>query len=156
MRTRRAFTLIETLVVVVVIALAAALGAHSLSSASRSAQWKAAEAAVARFEARARLYARTDAPVEIALFVDGSTLVARARDGATVLVLDLPSSTGATLVDDNGTPIAVLAIDRLGRSRDATYRLEIDGEILSLDVAGLTGQVVSADAIVSAPAGVLR
>ena len=137
--TTRAFTLLEVLIVVVLLALAAALGAHAMLGAGEVASWKSAEAALREFDARARMLARRDGGVVIGQDAAKESLVARAN-GAPVVALVLPQRARAFV--EGGRP---LPIDRLGRSGDATYRIEIDGFIRRVRVAGLTGQISALD-----------
>jgi len=149
----RAFTLIEALAVVAILALVAATLAVSLGGAAQAAAWQRASSAVRQFDRLVRLEARTNGPIQIA--IDGAAIVAtRRNDHAPVLQSDSfspaigDSSAGVALVASHRraagttpelTVLGSIQIDAAGRSIDFAYQLSDGTELHRLRVAGLTG-----------------
>lgn len=149
----RAFTLIEALAVVAILALVAATLAVSLGGAAQAAAWQRASSAVRQFDRLVRLEARTNGPIQIA--IDGASIVAtRGNNHAPVLQCDSfisatrDSSAGVALVaiDQHAAGMALeltvlgqVQIDAAGRSIDFAYQLSDGAGLHRLHVAGLTG-----------------
>ena len=149
---RRSMTLVEALVVCALLAIAAGLAAGLLGGAAESTAWRRAEAEVVRFDALARMSARTggavacsvEPPPDGAPDEPGAALVARPSaeaggGGGGVLRVAMPE--GLLVRMEPGT----VAIDALGRSADVAYAVlpapgagGARGE-LRVEVAGATG-----------------
>ena len=118
----RGFTLLEVLAVVVLLSMVAGTLTVHVGSVSDSARFRAAEARLTDFDARARLFARTEGPVLLTVGDGGHTVtLSQAKTGAALLRVDLGEGTSVALEVEPRQ--SWVLIDRLGRSLD--YELEL-------------------------------
>jgi prepilin-type N-terminal cleavage/methylation domain-containing protein len=144
---RPAFTLIETLAVVVLFSLATTLGLWSLVGAGEAARLGEAASLAREADALARLWARGGQSVEL-VSTDSELIVASSAGPLTTL--RLPASVRVEFALDSGpasdpTPGAGIRFDRAGRSPD--YRVLVRGSAAAkrFAVAGITGLFVRID-----------
>jgi prepilin-type N-terminal cleavage/methylation domain-containing protein len=137
-RTRRGFTLLETLGVITLMALIAALTSRGLSGATDDSRRRAALSAVRTVDATGRLLAASG-PVELIVAEDRGALVLR-RDSRVVIVHALPAHCKAHLLMDD-QPIASITYSSVGTTADFTVYIELPDVPLALNVAGLTGWI---------------
>lgn len=149
----RAFTLIEALAVVAILAIVAATLSVSLGETAHATTWQRARSAVRQFDRLARLEARTNGPIQIA--IDGNSIVAsRGRDlppllrsdpfapgnghrpSVALVAVDRPPGMGGGL-----TVISCVQLDGAGRSIDFAYQLNDGPELIRVHAAGLTGHL---------------
>ena len=118
----RGFTLLEVLAVVVLLSMVAGTLTVHVGSVSDSARFRAAEARLVDFDARARIFARSEGPVLLAVGEGGRELTLhQARTGAPLLRVDLNERASVALKVEPRQ--SWVLIDRLGRSVD--YELEL-------------------------------
>ena len=153
--TGRGFTLIELLTVIVLLSLAAGLGAGYLSTATDSANQRAVLASVLDLDARARLLARRSGPVRLVLMEkpDAQTVVlvreeeaahqaGWLNEGDPIARITIPRPIRLELRDERGRVLEAVSID--GRGQSANYQIALRGPAGEAEhrVLGLTGQVM--------------
>ncbi|MCI0362314.1 MAG: prepilin-type N-terminal cleavage/methylation domain-containing protein [Phycisphaerales bacterium] len=141
----RAFTLIETLTVLIILSLTAAICSMYLTAGSEQARVRAAAASWQDLDAMARLHARAGHAIQISLDREGHAVTLRSNESNVPLrELALPAGwRGALYV--NKEPTDAIVVDRRGRSLD--YRAELRPDDASTDpivwtACGLTGWVI--------------
>ncbi len=133
----RAFTLIETLATVVLLATIASVGAIGLAGASDAAKMQEAEAVLRSTDADARNLARTSGVVRLTLD-DARTTLRLVSAGE--LVLERQSPIPMHLVDpESDTPMHAVIFEPTGRSQDYIAVLDDGGEKHTITISGLTG-----------------
>ena len=137
----RSFTLIETLAIVVLLAMVASIGAVGLSGTNDIARVREALAVIEATDADARTIARSQGHAMVSLSRDRSTIVIESGDDR-ILIRPLPKRVRAHLVAaESDQPIHTIRFDPAGRTRDYTVILELGGQRSSIRIAGLTGWV---------------
>lgn len=151
---RRSFTLIELLAVIVLLSLAAGIGAGHLSNATESANQRAVLASVLDLDARARLLARRSGPVCLVLTEELDTQTAMLTGGAEtdfpgwrddqapIARVTISPPLQLELLHESGQVLENIDFDALGRSID--YRIVLSSPTGQSEhrVLGLTGRVV--------------
>ncbi len=137
--TARALTLIELLASLAIIAAIVVVLSVSVRGSVNAAEWHRAIGDVRHLDTMARIRARTDGPMLIALGSQGSAIHAtRQSDGSALISVEMPESiTLSVLTVDQAQS---LMVDGSGRSVDATYLLTGSSRAVRLAVNGLTGQ----------------
>ncbi len=140
-RRSLAFTFIELLSVVVLLALAASVGAVAVAGASDSARIRSAAAMLRGLDSRARLSAQTGGPVVIESSDDGRIVSVR-REHDVLSRIKLPDGVRVCLADPEGVRVVhAVRIGSHGRCGDYGFVLR-HGEIVSRwTVNGATGWV---------------
>ena len=136
----RGFTLIEVLAVVLLLSMVAGMLTVHVGRVSDSARFRAAGARLVDFDARARLFARSEGPVLLAVGDGGQELtLSQAQTGEPLLRVDLHEGTSVALKVEPRQ--SWVLIDRLGRNVD--YELELTrGERMSRwRIAGASGWI---------------
>jgi general secretion pathway protein H len=139
---RRGFTLLELAVVMLVLALAAALAAPSVSRGVEAIQLRAEVAGVASFlrAARERAIARRDA-LEVAVDADGRGLVLRSGGGGAIESTRRLAALRIAADPPRGPAVAFLAY---GASTGGRFRLEAPGPVVyTVTVEPLSGRVTA-------------
>ncbi|MDQ7014618.1 MAG: prepilin-type N-terminal cleavage/methylation domain-containing protein [Planctomycetota bacterium] len=143
----RGFTLIESLAVVVLLALVVGVVAASLAPAADRAAMDRAASAVLDADARARAIARRGEPVELRV-ADGSVWVRLAQHAPALVTRQLPAATTIELTSTvSGTPLGVIRFDARGRSPDYIFTVHSGERSTRTLVAGLTGSTTTASEI---------
>ena len=142
--TARGFTLIESLAVVVLLALVVGVVAASLAPAADRAAMDRATSAVLDADARARAIARRGEPVELRV-ADGLVEVRLAQHAPALVTRQLPAATTVELTSTvSGTGLGVIRFDARGRSEDYIFTVHSGERSTRTLVAGLTGSTTSA------------
>lgn len=142
---RRAFTMIETLVVVAILALATAAGFVHLSAATRRARVESALHTLALGDAAARTAAQSGRASLLLLDADGRSLSVRHHDQRDpAWTRTLPGAVSATLRSAMGEPLSRLEFDVAGRCLDYERRVVAAGAAddavsARIRVSGMTG-----------------
>ncbi len=143
----RAFTLVECLAVVALMALAVGTVAVGVAPAADAARLREARSAVLAVDARARVLARQGEPV--LLTIEGGVVRAvLAGDDRHRVILErqLAGITEASLRDPTtGHTLAAVRIDSAGQSDDFVLHLVASDRRSETLVAGLTGYVFKAE-----------
>ncbi len=137
---RSAFTLVETLAVIVIISMVAGIATVGLAAASDSARLRAAAAQWRDLDARARLFSRSLGPVVMS-FEDQSNAVTLHSVGSNELLtaVVLPAEVfGRFRV---ASPTESIVFDRLGRSVDYDVEVRTNQRVIHWRVWGLTGLI---------------
>ena len=123
----RAFTLIECLAVVALIALAASVVAVGLAPGAAEARLRDARSVVLDVDARARALAQRGGGV--VLCIDEGRVVAALDDEARpIIARELPDGVRATIVDPrSGRTLAGVRVDRCGESPDYVVTVRAGG-----------------------------
>jgi type II secretory pathway pseudopilin PulG len=141
---RPAFTLLETLAVVVLLALAAATVGARLTGSNTLARVRATAAAAQEADARARLLAVSHGRVAIQVEPGSGDLIA-VVDGERSATLRAPA--GMARFDlfhgTTGQPLSLVWIDSRGRSEDYSASCSLEGRVARWSVAGLSGWTTS-------------
>lgn len=138
---RDAFTLVEMLAVVVLLGLAASLGAVGLASADSHARFERAVAIALDADAQARLLARGGAPVRMVLEPDerGSDILIVKSDSR-VRELSLPHGVHVAWIDpESGALLSEIRYDTLGQSPEYLLRASDGDRTQVWRITGLTG-----------------
>lgn len=132
-------TLIEVLAVVVIAAMAATVGAVSLSGAADTAALQEASAWIRDADQRARLLAKTHGPIVMEL--QDTEVVLRSPDQQEPFSrYELPSSVQITFSEPRGNKaISAITFDALGRSDDYLLIVQRGQTQRIWSVAGTTG-----------------
>ena len=118
----RGFTLLEVLGVVVLLSMVAGTLTVHVASVSDAARFRAAGARLVDFDARARLFARSEGPVLLAVGDGGRELtLSQVHTGERLLRVDLGERASVALEVEPRQ--SWVLIDKLGRSVD--YELEL-------------------------------
>lgn len=143
---RTAFSVLETLVVVAILALVAAVGVVSLSGSTRRARVDSALHTLALGDAAARTAALSGRPVVLTIDGDRGTVSVRPRgDSGPGWVRQLPSGVSCTLALLAGDPLPGLDFDATGRCLDYERRAVSEGNgrenvvAARVRVSGITG-----------------
>lgn len=147
MTDRRGFTLIELVVALFVLALAAAVVTPPVGRGIETLRVRSEVAGVASFlrAARERAITRRDA-LEVAVEADGHALVLRARDGGASgaagvrAIRRLPSTVRVAADPPTAPPPGFLAH---GASTGGAFRLEAPGAVYNVTVEPFTGRVTA-------------
>ncbi|QKK07503.1 MAG: prepilin-type N-terminal cleavage/methylation domain-containing protein [Planctomycetota bacterium] len=135
----RAFTLLECMAAVALLALTAATVAVRVSPSVESARMDDARSTVLDADARARVLASRGAEVTLAV-VDGRVLVWVGGGESPAVDRWLPDGVAVSLLNpDSREAIAKLRVDRLSQSPDYILSVESAGGRSGTLVAGLTG-----------------
>lgn len=135
----RAFTLLECMAAVVLLALTAATVAVRVAPSVESARRDDARSIVLDADARARLLAARGSATTLVI-ADGRILIRVGGDESPVVDRWLPDGvTASLLTPDSRQPVPELRIDRLGQSPDYILAVESAGGRSETLVAGLTG-----------------
>jgi prepilin-type N-terminal cleavage/methylation domain-containing protein len=142
-RCRHAFTLIEVLAVVTILAIATAAMTVGLASADANARLRAFRADLIDLDARARLFARTEGACDIRFPLEAEQTIVLARLGneEPLATVTLPHAARVEAQATGRDALKIVHVDRSGRSVD--YRVTVTMGDLSTawTVAGLTGWV---------------
>jgi prepilin-type N-terminal cleavage/methylation domain-containing protein len=152
----RAFTLVEMLAVVAILALTVSAAAVALTGMDRAGALHAAAANYAAFDAQARATARTSAgAVTIRIVEEGASavIVIDAMQGhwtarpQVVGRLEMPGAVTMRWAADEPArrPLGSIALDRNGRGRDYLVEFIADERRTRWRIGGLTGCVARAD-----------
>lgn len=137
----RSFTLIESLAVVALLALAMSTVALSVAPAVGASQAQDALAIARDLDARARVLAKGGTAV--LLRVERDRLIATAagdRSDLPLIVREIPVGISITLLDARTRePLAQLYVGSDGKSRDYLIRVTQDATVTESLVSGLTG-----------------
>jgi len=133
---RRAFTIIEVLLAIALVTLAASVGAGLLLGATAAASVARAEAAVVHADRVARVLARSSGPVDVRAEAGLLTLKYSAGEATR---LPFPRTVQVAFINVDGRPVEEIIFGRDGRTSD--YGIHITtGETTSVSrVSGLTG-----------------
>lgn len=135
----RAFTLLECMAAVVLLALTAATVAVRVSPSADSARMNNARSIILDSDARARVLAARGSATTLAT-IDGRVFIHAGDNNSPVLDRGIPEGvTVSLLTPDTREPFQKLHIDRLGRSQDYILSVESVGMQSETLVAGLTG-----------------
>jgi prepilin-type N-terminal cleavage/methylation domain-containing protein len=138
---RCGMTLIEVLATTLLLGLVAALligATHRPQSERETLRALAQE--VRHLDARARLVARSGEAVQLRLDASGSRLSLFVKgDAAPLAERDLPAEARGLLLRDGVRRDSAITYDPTGASCDYALDLELRGERLRIDFAGLTG-----------------
>lgn len=142
-----AFTLVELMAVVVLLALVSALGAVGLSNTGGRARLDTAAATLLYADRSARLLAQRHGSLELGLSRDGATLsITTAFDAARIRVYELPRGTRVELLGAHSAePVQAIVLDARGRGDDYLARILLGERAESWSVAGLTGWVTRSE-----------
>jgi general secretion pathway protein H len=147
MTDRRGFTLIELVVALFVLALAAAVVAPPMGRGLEAVRLRAEVAGVASFlrAARERAITRRDA-LEVAVDADGRALVLRTRDGGAsgsvgVRAIRRLAPTLRVAADPPSAPAPAFLAH--GASTGGAFRLEAPGAVYTVTVEPFTGRVTT-------------
>lgn len=138
----RGLTLIELLAVVVILAMVAGVAVVNAGSMNASAELRAIARQWQELDARARLHARSDGPVQ--MHIDSDNRAIRLVSAATneqLAFIDLPLGTTVRIQIAAAEPASHVTIDRTGRSGDYTASVERNGGKITWTIYGLTGWV---------------
>jgi prepilin-type N-terminal cleavage/methylation domain-containing protein len=139
--TRRAFTLVEVLATVALLALVMSFAMIGLGGAIDEAAMLEAVAAMRDLDARARTAAQSVGSVE--LHLDGGDAALRVmHTGEIVARRELAHGGLAGVSDSDGRRLEQVRFDRSGRSADYMVEIAVASHARRLRVAGLTGLVV--------------
>lgn len=137
---RSAFTLIETLAVIVIVSLVTGIATVGLAAASDSARLRGAAAHWRDLDARARLFSRSLGP--IVMSVDNQ------RNAVTLHSVGSNERLTAVLLPDGvwgrvgaNPPTESIVFDRLGRSVDYDVEVRTAQRVIQWRVWGLTGLI---------------
>ncbi len=134
----RAVTLIETMAVIVLLALATAVLARGVVAGSPERELQRSLHAIVELDGAARSMARTTGPLRVT--TAGSKLIAIAADDETVMQRSLPS--GFTLETSNWSSRDWLyIINPAGRSEDVVLVLTGPNDRVEIRIDGLLGRV---------------
>ncbi|MBK7406247.1 MAG: type II secretion system protein [Phycisphaerales bacterium] len=140
----RAFTLVECLAVVALMALAVATLAVGIAPATGESRLREARSMVLDLDARARVLSGGGEPVVLAV-AGGSVRVRVGTDPAPVLERGLPASVEAALLaPESRGVLPEVCIDSRGRGADYVLSLRLGGRRTETLVAGLTGYAFAA------------
>ncbi len=135
---RRAFTLIETLAVVVLMALAAATLAPVLGRGGTKAKLGEAASVIRELDRTARLLARGGEPL-VVLIERGRAELVDGRTGSSLAIRELPSSVECESDDDKRV---TYRIGGDGASEDLDLTLRIGQHARRVRISGLTGATI--------------
>ncbi len=137
---RRAFTLIELLAVIVLIAMGAAVLGAGLARSSDASELRRAEGTIRDFDRRARLAATREHDVRLTIEAgeDQTTLRLIAADSSQLASADLRSRLSISIDD---APTDTVRYRSTGRSPDYRVTIENTARTAAFDVAGLTGWI---------------
>lgn len=137
----RGLTMIETLGVVALLAMATAYGAVSLSGATRQARLDEASHTLALADATARTLARQTSRVVLGVASDGrSVFVQTGRDGDRAWQRHLPEGCVWRMGSTNGEPRTTLTFEPAGRCSDYERAILLQGRVVAHErVSGITG-----------------
>ncbi len=142
----RGFTLLEVLAVVVLLSMVAGTLTVHVGSVSDSARFRAAGARILDFDASARLFARSEGPVLLAVGVEGRGLtLSQVHTGEPLLRLDLGESASVVLAVEPRQ--SWVLIDRLGRSVDYEIKLTSGERSSHWKIAGVSGWIVPVEPV---------
>ncbi len=138
----RGFTLIEMLAVIVILSLVAGTTLMNASAVTDDAAFRAAAAGVRDLDARARMFGRSGSPAMLMPTEQRDGLVLNGMGKGDVLAfVTMPA--GVTIhLNTEGANEEVIGFDALGRSCDYAIVLHRADRVLTLQVCGLTGQVL--------------
>lgn len=141
---RGAFTLIEVLAVVTIVALATAALTIGLGAADANARLRALTADLIDLDARARLLARTDGTCELRFPRDEAErevalVLVSHEDAFSTVVLPMSARAEARTLD--GDPLEAVRFDRSGRTPDYSITVSMGDLTAAWTVAGLTGWI---------------
>lgn len=141
----RAFTLVEVLAVIVIMAIIAASLAASLGGASDQAQFMQVLADLRDLDARGRMFARTsEGAAELAIDADARRIrLSGAGSDDVVAQRSWPGGVSVTFSADR--PVTSVIFDRAGRSIDYSVRITADSSRATLRFCGLTGWATTED-----------
>ena len=139
--TRRAFTLIESLAVVALLAIAMSTLAVGVAPSVEAAKLRDARSAVLDTDARARVLARGGSVIRLTLGDDAVWAHAAGDPQATPLVhRSLPAGTAVSIrATASDQPRSGVRIGADGRSEDYVLAITAGGRVSETLVAGLTG-----------------
>ena len=135
----RAFTLIEVLAVVVLVATAAGVLGVSLARTDAAAEGRRAEGTLKDLDRRARLAATRDGPVRLTLTRTANRTTVRLVGASTTLAEATFRASAYLSIEDAETD--AVRYSSGGRSPDFRVRIEHAERTAGFDVAGLTGWV---------------
>lgn len=140
----RAFTLVECLAVVALMALAVATLAVGIAPAAGESRLREARSMVLDLDARARVLSGWGEPVVLAI-AGGSVNVRVGTDPDPVLERALPASLEAALLaPESRDVLPEVRIDSRGRGADYILSLRLGARRTKTFVAGLTGYAFAA------------
>lgn len=135
----RAFTLLECMAAVVLLAMAAATVVVRVSPSVESAWVDDARSVVLDADARARVLAARGAGTTLELN-DGRVMIRVGNDDSPVVGRWLPDGMAVSLLTpDTHEAVTAIRVDRLGQSPDYVLLVEAAGMRSETLVAGLTG-----------------
>lgn len=138
---RCAFTLVEVMLAIVLIALTASLGAVGLTNADRSARIDRTVASALDADAHGRLAARGEHGVLLnhtQTATSHELVLQRGEDR--MLELEIPHGIELTWIDpESGVRLSYLEFDRIGQSRDYLLRVSGGAHTQFWRISGQTG-----------------
>lgn len=134
----RAFTLIETLAVVVLLGIIASVATVSLAGASDQAGLQQTIAAVREADVRARLVARSGAATSLGMPASRDSIVL-AASGGDRREFQAGNELRVHMLDSQGEPLQLVHVDTRGRSVDYAVLIQGPSHTATVTFAGLTG-----------------
>ncbi len=146
-RSRRGFTLVEMLAVVVLLGMISSVAVVSLNRADEAGALQSARWGIVNLDAQARLAARAEGAAVLIRLLDGGARAAAsvtpASEGGWSASFDCPRATFIRFFEgDGGQELDGIFIDRTGHSADVTVRISnSSGRSEKWFIRGLTGEI---------------